>query len=168
MGFRQSQVDLWIKVEDDWRAADTIQVYTDFGSGTIDEDKPLLAVRAAIFPEDFRDRVWSGGYGDNPSGEVPYGEAGATASYDEGYGADPYGDVPYGETERKIKIPVAVESAYGTWKFAARVYDGAGNPQGALVEFSQFMSGENPPPLASFAYSSYDSGTDIVSFSFSV
>lgn len=168
MSLRGLQVDLRVELIPAWRASDRAQIYTDFGSGTIDTDNPLLKTPAALFPDDPRDRVANAGYGEEPYGRAPYGHERAVSEPLQGYGGDQYGEVIYGGQTRTVVIPVQIPQAYGSWKFAAQAVDGAGNLQGALSEFTQFVSGEDPPVLASFAFSSYDSGSDKVTFTFSL
>lgn len=168
MSLRKLALDLLVEIDPSWRPLDRLQVFTDFGTGTIDTDRPLIFRPRRIFPADSHDRVRRLGYGEEPYGLQPYGAEGAVVDRVHGYGWDPYGEVEYGGTTKHVVVPVEIPQAYGTWKFAAQTIDGAGNEQGALTEFSRFVSGENPPPLASFVYTSYDSGSDKLTFTFTV
>lgn len=168
MSLRGQRVDLRVEVDPTWRATDRIQVYTDRGTGTVDANVGLLRAPQRIFPDDQRDGVAHLGYGEEPYGKVPYSHERGVTGRDHGYGQDRYGEVGYGETVRVVIVAVDIPQAYGNWKFAAEAVDGAGNVQGALVEFTQFVSGEDPPPLASFAFSSYNGGSDKVLFSFTL
>jgi hypothetical protein len=164
MSLRKIRVTLTVEIDEAWRASDRLQVYTDFGDGSIDTTKPLLSRSLETFPDDIRQTVHHEGYGDEPYGDVPYGGAEAVSSGPHGYGDDPYGDVEYGGALRHVEVDVLVPQAHGTWKFAVKAIDGAGNAQGALQEFTLFVSGTDPEPVASFAFDSYDSGDDVVTF----
>jgi len=164
MGLRQMTVRLRVPIEDGWRSTFTVQVYTDFGDGSIDTTRPLLGRRVRVFPADVQDAERNPGYGGEIYGQRVYGAGRAVDRPRRGYGFNPYGQVEYGRASRYALIDVSVPQGYGSWKFAAKVYDGAGNAQGALVEFTQFVSGENPPPLSAFSLSSYTKVTDKVVF----
>lgn len=168
MSLRKLRVRLRVQLDDAWRAQDRLQVYTDWGDGTVDAAKPLLSRSIRSFPMDIRRTVHHAGYGLEPYGMTPYGGDLATPVLNSGYGFDPYGEVAYGETARYLWVDVLVPQAHGSWKFAAQAIDGAGNEQGALQDFIRFLSGDDPAPLGSFSYDSYDSGTDVVTFAVSV
>lgn len=163
----QITVTLKIPVVAGWRALDGVQVFTDYGTGTIDTDRPLLATPRRLFPKEKRDRVKHGGHGSAAYGASPAGEVTAVPQRRSGHASDPHASVAYGAGKDYAELMVMVPQDYGAWKFAARVEDGAGNQQGSLVELTHFISGEEPLIPGTFAYSSYDSGTDVVTFSLS-
>jgi len=167
MGRRKVEINLQLQVHSTWRSADRVQVYTDSGTGTVDADSPLLPVARPLFPFDPLDRVAEGGYGVSPYGVAGYG-GGPVGCGQSGYGIAPYAEGPYAGSYEVAHVTVAVIPGYGDWIFAAQAIDGAGNEQGELQEFTKFLSGENPPPLSAFAYSSYDSGTDTLTFGVAV
>lgn len=167
MSLSRMTVSLHIEVDPAWRTSDRLQIYTDKGTGTVDTAVELLTEPVAIFPDDARDLVEHAGYGEDPYGETPYGGE-EVAAPDGGYGEAPYGEVPYGEDPWMVIVEIQIPQAFGNWKFSAQVIDGAGNPQGALTEFTQFVSGEDPPQLASFNFASFNSGTDKVTFNVAV
>lgn len=160
-------VNLRIPVDDSWRAGDTLQVYTDFGTGTIDTDQPLLPRRIAAFTEKRAEL----GYGEFDIHAVPYGLERAPSQRSGGYGDQPYGDGVdgYGGGQPYVEVTVEVDETFGAWKFAAEVADAAGNVQAdALTEITHLVSGEDPDPADSFAFNSYDSGNDQCVFDVSV
>ena len=169
MTMRGQRVVLRVPIESDWRAGDQLQVFTDWGDGSIDTSKPLLTRAVRIFPDDPRTTAANPGYGQERYGSTPYGgSAPRSRRKDRGFGHDRYGGHAYGHCTAFLRVPVQITPGYGTWKFAARVADGAGNEQGALQEFSQFVSSENPPPLAAVAFSGYDEGTDKVTLAYTL
>jgi hypothetical protein len=167
MTMRGQRVVLWVPIESGWRAGDVLQVFTDWGTGTIDETEPLLTRPVRIFPEDIRTTVAHPGFGEEEFASSPFGGTLATPrAEDWGFGRDVFAGVAFGDATPFVRVPVQIPADYGTWKFAAQVTDGAGNEQGELQEFSQFISSENPPPLAAFGYSGYNEETDKVTFTY--
>lgn len=160
-------VDLRIIADPTWRAQDRVQVFADWGTGTIDTTRPLLAAPMRLFPADPRELVGHETIFDAPMGAMPMSGARAVTIEPTGCLENPFGEA-MNTLMRFCIVPVAVDQAYGTWKFAVRVQDGAGNQQGALQEFSMFLSGEDPPPLSAFAFDSYNAGTDKVVFAVAV
>ena len=158
-------VTVRVPVDQSWRAGDTLQVYCDQGSGTIDFTRPLLNPRFDMFPGTFEER----GYGGEPYGAVPYGGGAPTTKRGGGYGDQAYGSVPYGGGTAHVDVRVFVGQGFGSYKFAAETFDRAGNVQsGAPVEFSQLVSGGDPPPLRRFDFGSFASVTDQVTFNVAV
>lgn len=158
---RNLPVTVRVPIDSTWRAGCTLQLYTDDGGGTIDPAAPLLPVRAEVFPGAVPlegaglDRA---GYG--PAGGVgpPHNKAGGA-----GFGRAGFG--PAGMSDDHAEVAVLVNQGFGDYKFAAEVFDEAGNAQGgALVEISQLVSGDEPDAVTGFAFSSYDDGTDRVTF----
>lgn len=163
-------VSLQVQIDPTWRPSDRLQIYTDSGSGTVDDSAPLLATPAEIFPDEARDLVEFGGHGSWSHGSVPHGGAISVASPDKlkGHGSWPHGSVPHGGGPAYAVIEVQIPQAFGDWKFSAEAIDGAGNVQGALSEFTQRVSGEDPLPLTSFSFSSFNIGTDTATFAVAV
>jgi hypothetical protein len=152
-------VNLRVPIQSGWRWGTTLQIFTDQGDGSIDTGAPLLAVRALAFPN----VTLSKGYGYGRYGHRPYGRLPPLAPHKRGYGRHPYGHSPngYGYGAAYVEVPVYVDQGFGPYKFAAKAYDEGGNAQaGALVEFTEFVSGEDPEPLSAFAYSAYDGPSD--------
>jgi len=158
----RQRVRLRIEIDPTWRANDRLQVFTDWGTGTIDTDKPLLFRPVRIFPDDPREDVAPRPWMTERLGTAISSRARGGRSGIGEEGLWPAGGL--GAWKRYRAVEVLLPSAYGTWKFACRVIDGAGNEQGDLVEFSRFMSGEDPAPVASFAYDSFDDETDKATF----
>ena len=153
---------LKVGIPEGWDAGDRVQVYTDFGTGSVDLTKPLLARAFDVFPREHPARS----YGRQPYGRGRLGD-GKAPRRTTGIGRTIHGKTPYGTAPPLVKIPVQVPAAFGTWKFAVRVVDQAGNPQSAALEvITAVVSGTEPPPLASFTFDSYDAETDQVIFAF--
>jgi hypothetical protein len=159
-------IRLRIPIDPSWRAADRVQVYSDFGSGTVDTDRPLLNPARRLFPDDPRDANNGGSIAQN--GLCRMALSRRPARRPQGMKKRSPLEASLAGTTRYVFMDVVVPAGYGMWKFAAEAADGAGNPQGGLNEFQQFVSGEDPPPLSSFAFDSYDDVNDVVSFSFSL
>ena len=148
-------VRILIPVAPEWAGGERLQVYTDFGDGSIDLTRPLLADPVEVVPGGLE----PGGYGVDAYGDAPYGHGGAEATAGGGYGLSPYGDAPYGMGEVVVEVFVPVRAAYGVWKFAAQAVDRAGNEQsGGLVEVSEVVSATDPPRLDTFGLASYAAG----------
>jgi hypothetical protein len=154
-------LQLRVPCDDTWKANDRVQVYTDYGTGELDMDAPLLSRPLAMFPGVH----FPGGYGRNAYGSTPYGNRRPAWQNKGGYGRTKYGSVPYGQGEPYINVSVDIEDAHGDWTFGVEVVDGAGNPQsGAVAETTYHVSGEDPAPAGTFAFSSYDSESDQCEF----
>ena len=160
-------IRLRFAAQDTWTPLDTFQVFTDNGTGSIDTDAPLLAARRSMFPasEELL------GYGEEPYSETTYGGTSAVYAANGGYGDQPYAEEidGYGYGTPYVECTVLCQQGFGTWKFAAQAWNAAGKVQSdALVEFSQFVSGEEPLPLSRFAFSGYDGETDRITFAFTL
>lgn len=155
-------VTLQIPIEDTWRAGTRIQVYTDWGSGEIDTDRPLLARPVEVFPGQAAQR----GVGDDAADLV--GTAGGPRQpATNTLASEICGVTPLCEGTAFVEVTVYVPQVYGLWLFGAQAVDEAGNPQdGALTELTELVYGTDPAPLQSFAYDSYDGETDQVTFAF--
>lgn len=156
------RIILPIPIDADWDAGDRIQVYTDWGDGTIDLSRPLLARPMDVFPGQQRAK---------PLGQQPVG-AGRVGDFKanrprRGLGRTRVGMTPVGTTPSVIDVPVDVPPAYGTWKFAAQVVDVHDNVQAeAPAEISAVVSGTEPPPVATLLLIIYSPGTDQATFAF--
>lgn len=156
-------VTLRVPIHEDWDAGDRLQIYTNFGSGEVDTDKPLLRRPVEIFPGQQRSR----GLGRQPVGIGRVGDFKA-ARPRRGLGTTRAGVTPVGTTPAVIEVTVDLPAAFGKWKFAAKAIDRHGNVQsGDLEVIEAVVSGTEPPPLEAFSYNGYDSETDQVSFDFS-
>lgn len=153
-----------IEVDTSWEADYTVQIFTDFGDGSIDESTPLFEQALALFPG----VAFPGGYGETPYGDGPYGGEGAVFANTGGYGDGPYGETEggYGEGASYVEAFVPIElDAVGDWLFGVKVYDNAGNVQSAAItEFTFHVSSEDPDPPKTFSYGSYNSGTGVFTF----
>ena len=154
-------LELRVPCDDDWEADDRIQVYTDYGTGVLDTDAPLLSRAVAMFPGVH----FPGGYGGNDYGSVDYGSEHPTWPHTGGYGDHAYGELDYGADDPYIVIPITIEDAVGDWIFGVAVVDGAGNSQsGAIAETTYHVSGEDPTPAGTFVFSAYVSESDQCEF----
>ena len=154
---------LTVAIDDSWDAGDRLQVFTDFGDGSIDLTRPLLKRTFDVFPGQQPAQAYGrqpyalGRHGDNLASRPPSGIAGTI-----------YGTTPHGGALVAVEVPVVVPPEFGSWKFAARVVDAAGNVQSAAAaELSVLVSGTDPAPPAGFVFDSYDTPSDRVTFTFS-
>ena len=160
----RTAVKIRVPYPDGADAGDRIQVFTDFGSGTIDLNRPLLAQPKAVF-RGARKRF--AGHGTEVYGESAYATGRQAPDPGLGHGAEIYGVTPYGTVPETMEIAVTVPPAYGLHKFSGRLMDAAGNPQGAaLPEVTVFVSSVQPPGLATFEFVSFDAGTRTATFGF--
>lgn len=161
MTLHHQQVLLTIDLPDEWDGGTTLQVFTDFGSGTVDFASPLLARRAQVYPG----RRRAAGYADAAWGDDSYGDFGAPLPPEEGFGEAEYGDAPYGDGERLMMLPVPIPPGYGTWKFTIRAFDEAGNQQGTISPtITAWISGTEPPPVRDFQLQGFAAGRATFSF----
>lgn len=143
-----------------WDAGDRVQVFCDFGSGTIDVSKPLLSRAVELFPGKTRAR----GFGQQPLGVGRFGD-GKAARPPGALGRTIFGVTPFGTAPPLFGVVVDAPPVHGAWKFAARAVDRFGNVQAAsLAEKSVYLSATDPTPIGRFALASYDAGTDVVTF----
>jgi len=155
-------ITLRVAVDEDWDAGDGVQVYSDFGGGEVDTDRPLLAAPFDLFPGQQRAR----GVGVQPVGLGRVGDGKARRPRT-GIGQAIVGVTPVGTATPFVEIPVEIPAGFGTWKFAVQAVNSEGVVQGeALAEIAAVVSATEPPPLRSFGLSSYDSETDQVVFNF--
>lgn len=146
-----------------WDAEASLEVFTNQGSGAVDYDAPLLSVPLATLAT----VIQPAGVGADPIGAMPIGHGKAHAAGEHlGVGAIPIGDGPIGSSIEVIEVEVMVEQGFGTYKFAARVLDAAGNAQeDPPAEFELFVSGEDPPTPSGLRVEAYDDETDQCTFS---
>lgn len=158
-------VQVRVKLDPTWRVGDKVQVYTNFGSGEIDTDHPLLPEPIEMFPGDEPDL----GLGQGEMGAGRLGDVGPPSHHTGGLGDLPLGEGALGEDEPYVTVTVYVDDAFGVWKFAAQAVDEAGNVQGdALEEIEALVSGEDPPALIAFTFSEYDDVNDQAKFAFTM
>lgn len=157
-------IQLRIAIDDAWDAGDRIQVYTDFGTGSVDLTKPLLPQAFDVFPGEEP----SQGYGVQPYGLGRVGDFKADRPH-QGIGSAIYGVTPYGTAPPFVEVEVDVAAGFGNWKFAIQIVDRDGTPQGgALQEISAVVSGTDPSPLCRFTFNNHDAPSDQVTFDITV
>lgn len=157
------RVTLSLAINDDWDAGDTAQVYTDRGTGTLDMTRPLLAKPLDLFPGRHRGR----GVGRQPVG-IGRVESGRASRPRVRLGRHRVGITPVGSEPKVLGIAVDVPPSSDTWKFGIEITNRFGNVQaGPISTVDVVLSGTEPAPAASFAFVSYDGGSDQVTFSFS-
>lgn len=153
-------ITLRVPIHEDWDAGDRVQVFTDFGTGTVNLTKPLLPRPVSVFPGKHRAR----GLGSQPvgSGRVKDGRA---SRPHRGIRTTRVGRTPVGNAEPFVALTVNVPAAFGQWKFAVRVVDAFQNVQaGGEQEIEAIVSGTDPMPLRRLDFDSYDGGSDQVTF----
>jgi len=160
----RTTVKIRVPIPEGADAGDRLQVFGDFGSGTIDLNRPLLARPVAVF-RGARKRF--GGHGTEVYGESVHATGRQGLDPGPGHGSEIYGVTPYGTVPETMEVAVSVPPSYGLHRFAVRLLDQMGNPQGAaLPEVTVFLSSTAPPGLASFAFDSFDSGPRTATFVF--
>lgn len=157
----RQRVTLSVAVPDEWDGGTTLQAFCDFGTGSIDYSRPLLARRVEVFPG----RTRAAGYADAAYGDDGYGDFGPPLPPEEGYAEAEYGDAPYGDGERLMRLGVPIPAAYGMWKFNVTAYDEAGNPETSFnPTIDAWISGTEPPPVRDFQLQSFAAGRATFSF----
>lgn len=153
-------IQLRVPISADWDAGDRLEVFTDFGTGSLDMDTPLLSRAANPFPGEQPAKpvglrtVGKGRVGDSRAGRARTG-----------IGQSRVGVTPVGTTPDCIDLEVDVPAAFGPWKFGVRAVDAEGTVQaGGIQEISLVVSGTEPDPPTAFAFNNHDSGSDQVTF----
>jgi len=143
-------------------AGDGLQIYSDFGTGTVNMSRPLLAAPAALLESTVQR---SRGYGTGAHGKAVHGMERWPRARLSGHGRENYGKDPYAVMQRVMDVSVLMPPLYALVKFAGQIVDAAGNAQGGLLpEIELFLSAEEPPTLRRFEFSEYDAENDRVSF----
>lgn len=151
-------VTLMIPIDPSWDGGTRINIVTDRGTGTIDEETMLLQMPIEAVPGG-REQ----GYGRDPYALRRHD--GKPAVRRHGHGSEIYGVDTYGAYEPRIAVTVHVPAVFETWQFAAVAVDEAGNVQGdAVSELSVILSGTEPDPLQLFSFDEYDAVNDVVTF----
>lgn len=155
------RVSLLVALNEAWDGDVRFQCYTDFGDGSVDFTKPLLARAYVVFPG----HTLGEGIGDDPLGDAPLGDGGVALPPYWGFEDSGLADAPLGDGEAYVPLEVPIPPGYGSWKFVVRALDSAGNVQtGGDVEITAFVNGTEPPPLRDFALSDYSAGKATFSF----
>ena len=159
----KTAVKLRVPYPDQADAGDALQIYTDFGSGTVDTGKPLLATPLQLFPG--RKKRFEG-IGTEVIGVNAVGGL-ASPPLRSGIGNEIIGQTPVGAGEPFLDVVVLIPPGFGKYKFAAELVDENGNKQAAaLPEVQAMVSSIDPPTVKSFSFGSYDGVTDTVTLDF--
>ncbi len=156
-------IKLRIPYPEDADAGDALQVYTDFGSGTIDTSKPLLASPQPLFPGQSKRYEGIG------TGVLGLHKIGGRMSPPHGsnLGQTTLGITPTGQAPSYMDVVVLLSPAFGKFKFAAEIVDAEGNKQiAAMPVIERMVAATDPPPLESFSFASYDGMADTFTFGF--
>ena len=155
----KQRVSLAIEVDATWRTGTRLQLYTDWGTGTIDATQPLLARAAEVWP----------GYG--PSGGFAVDRFGERGFFDglppirRGFFDAPFALYPFCEEPAFRRLEVLLPAAYANWSFAAKAIDLVGNEQDAeLAESEALISGTQPPAVHRWAFESWDNANSQITF----
>ena len=151
---------LTIEIPTTWDGGTRLAVYTDRGTGVIDEAAPLSHRPVDVFPGAAMAMGW---------GEHSWGEGQHGTNYPDlpiaGLETTTWGESPWGEAPHLITIDLPLGAAYGNWKFSVRAFDFQGNAQGtAPVELTAVVSSRRPNPVARLTFASYDAPTDVLTF----
>ena len=119
-------------VDQAWDAGTTLQVYTDFGAGTIDFDKPLLVKAKRVFEQGYKEPA-AGGVSPTRLGRGRL--SGRPNKPAIGLGRTRLGRTPLGRTPSYVEVVVRVPPAYGVHKFAVK----APFTEGEHTEFMWIM-----------------------------
>lgn len=143
-------------------AGDLVQIYSDFGSGTLDLSKPLLAAPVALFAG--REKR-STGLGSRPIERGVFGTQKSTPRQTATFGNTIIDRTPFGSTPDFLEVDVLIPAAYGLWKFGAQIVDEEGNAQaGAPAERAAVVAGTQPPDVARIALASFDKAANKITF----
>jgi hypothetical protein len=154
---------LRVPLPDGADAGDGVQVYTDFGGGTIDAATPLLPGPAPLFPRHVGRVERSDSYLHGVHG---WGRFASRPAHRAGHGSQIHGVSEYPPATPFVAVDVAIPPAFGTHLFEVRMVDEAGNEQAtAPVTISAMVSATAPPTIQSSAFAAYDAGGDAVTLS---
>ena len=159
----KTPVTIRVPIDESWDAGTRIQVFTDAGTGTVDENNPLLARARDVFPAGRR----SEGYGLQPYGLGGYGLNTPDPKRSGGFGEPVYEEGPYGDSQARVELTVKIPPAFGKWIFAVKTVDAQGNVQtDPALQISRIVSATEPPTVTDLAFVSYDAVNDRVTLSF--
>lgn len=157
----KQRVSLLVEIDPDWTAGARLQLYTDQGTGTVDDATGLLRRPVEVWPG-FRP---TRGFGLDPfarrevfTGRPPTRRGCFNA---------PFAQYPFCQEPGFRRLEVTIPAAYANWMFAAEATDLVGNAQDAALNDSTAMvSGTEPPAVHSFAFYSWDNANSQITFTF--
>lgn len=149
------KITLQFVVPSGFRKGDYAKLFSDAGSGTIDYDTPVDNRLYQLFP------AGAGvfGFGHAPFGRFRFGHAHAMRAV--GFGHLPFGHFPFGLASAEITAVHQV-AACGTYKYAFKVYDAAGNPQSGAPDEISVTVHTAPAKPAGLKKQSYNKTTDVL------
>ena len=161
----KTAVTIKVPIDPDWDGETRLQVYTDRGGGTVDTTDPLLPRPVEVFPGALRAK----GFGRFPLGRGRFGSNKPAYPRNGGFFDQRFGTGALGRSKPFVRLTVNVPAVFGKWKFAVEAIDAEGNVQSdPITEVARILSAAEPPTIKSFAFGSYDGGTDQVTFSLRV
>ena len=138
-----------------FRRGDYAKLFSDAGGGTIDYDTPVDNRLYELFP------AGAGiyGFGHAPFGRFRFGHGHAMRAI--GFGHLPFGHFPWGHGSAQITATHLV-SACGTYKYAFKTFDAAGNPQSPTPKEVSLTVHTAPAKPTGLKKTSYNKTTDVL------
>ncbi len=138
-----------------FRKGDYAKLFSDAGGGTIDYNTPVDNRLYELFP------AGAGiyGFGHAPWGHFRWGHGHAMRAV--GFGHLPFGHFPFGLGSAQITATHKVAQC-GTYKYAFKVYDAAGNPQSGDPEEVSLTVDTAPAKPTGLKKQSYNKTTDVL------
>lgn len=149
------KITLQFVVPAGFRKGDYAKLFSDAGDGTIDYDTPVDTRLYQLFP------AGAGiyGFGHAPFGRFRFGHGHAMRAI--GFGHLPFGHFPWGLGSAQITATHQV-SACGTYKYAFKTYDAAGNPQSGDPQEVSVTVHTAPAKPTGLEKTSYNKTTDVL------
>jgi len=157
-------VVLRIPYPSDADGGDAVQVYSDFGSGTIDTTRPLLPVPVPLFPG--RTTRFSGlrSVRLGRTGFAPFTPPPLRAA---DMASVIHGVTPYPPTTPYREVVVMIPPGFGDYQFQARLTDENGNEQAAnFPAITAIVSATTPPTMRRIELGGYDPVGDAVTIDY--
>ena len=149
------RITLQFVVPAGFRKGDYAKLFSDAGGGGIDYNTPVDNRIYELFP------AGAGiyGFGHAPFGRFRFGHGHAMRAI--GFGHLPFGHFPFGLGSAQITATHKVTEC-GTYKYAFKVYDAAGNPQSGDPEEVSLTVDTAPAKPAGLKKQSYNKTTDVL------
>ncbi|MBW2559427.1 MAG: hypothetical protein JRE40_01090 [Deltaproteobacteria bacterium] len=149
------KITLQFVVPAGFRKGDYAKLFWDAGGGVIDFDTPVDNRLYELFPSG----AGIYGFGHAPFGRFRFGHGHAMRAI--GFGHLPFGHFPFAYGSAQITAAHQV-SACGTYKYAFKVYDAAGNPQSGDPDEISVTVHTAPAKPTGLKKQSYNNTTDVL------
>lgn len=150
-------VTILVPAHVDYNEGDGFDVFFDGADGTIDYGNRMNGQRVGLWPG----APMHSGHGIDGYGVLPLGDS----VWAGGWGEQAWGHGLWGYPSI-LRIFETWPLEYGTYKFAVKIYDAAGNVLGAAPSEQQLLVDALPQPPSNLSKVNYDEGTDELTLGF--